>query len=337
MNIQENIDLTHCNTFGLPVKSQYFYKLTDKNDLAKLVEHPIFKNNKILFLGGGSNIIFAPDFLGLTVFMSNKGVKVVEQQEDSVIIEAQAGENWHNFVLSTIRLGLNGLENLSLIPGTVGASPVQNIGAYGVEVKDVIEKVECFDLETQEWLLLTNTECRFDYRDSIFKQHNGRYVITSVYFKLSKTFIPKVSYGLLKQYLGSQETALSAKTVSEAICQIRQEKLPNPERIGNAGSFFKNPIISANQAKDILALYPNAVHYHQPDGMIKFAAGWLIEEAGLKGVSVGGAAVHQKQALVLINQDHASVEDVKSLAKMVQKTILYKYGLSLEAEPLFVE
>lgn len=339
MNFVTDQDLTSLNTFHLSAKAAYFYELLEKDRLPELIESEVFKNNEVLFLGGGSNIIFTQDFSGLVVRVHTQGIRIVEEHDDFALIEAEAGEDWHGFVMHTLSLGLNGLENLSLIPGSVGASPVQNIGAYGVEVKDCIDSVQCFDLETAKEVIFTNSECQFSYRDSFFKQAGkGRYVITSVRFKLSKSFTPKTQYGGIVQALESLNLSgsLSAKDVSSAVCYLRQSKLPDPKELGNAGSFFKNPIIAKTQAEKLKQSYPDMPQYSQDNGQVKCAAGWLIEQANLKGYSIGDAAVHQKQALVLVNKGTASAADVLSLAKYVQQNVAQKFGIDLEPEPLFV-
>ncbi len=338
MHTLKNFDLTDFNTFGLSVKSHYFYQLADKSDLTTLSLLPEFTNNPVLFLGGGSNVIFTQDYPGLVVHLNNKGVQSVGETETNILIEAQAGENWHDFVQLTLKQGYSGLENLSLIPGTVGAAPVQNIGAYGVEAKDYIDSVECFDTQTRRFIRFQNAECAFTYRDSIFKsQSPGRYIIVSVCFRLDKQFKPRLQYGPLQQLAErTNENPLTAHDVANEICRIRQEKLPDPKVLGNTGSFFKNPVISIQAAEKLLQQYPDAVHHVVNDQQIKFAAGWLIDNAGLKGYQSGGAAVHEKQALVLVNKQQANADDVLKLAKLIQKTILEKYNINLEIEPVFI-
>ena len=339
MKFLSNYDLTSLNTFHLSAHAAYFYELSDIKRLPELIKSDVFQDNEVLFIGGGSNIIFTQDFAGLVVRINSKGIRIVEENEDFAIIEAAAGEDWHSFVMHTLALGLNGLENLSLIPGSVGASPVQNIGAYGVEVKDCIDTVQCFDLQDAKEVVFANQECDFAYRDSFFKQAGkGRYVITSVRFKLSKTFTPKTQYGGITQALADLSLigSLNAKNVSKAVCYLRQSKLPDPKELGNAGSFFKNPIIAKNQADELKLRYPDMPQYSQDNGQVKCAAGWLIEHANLKGHQIGGAAVHQKQALVLVNKGDAVAADILSLAAHVQAVVEKQFGIDLEPEPLFV-
>ncbi|MDO4997538.1 MAG: UDP-N-acetylmuramate dehydrogenase [Neisseria sp.] len=336
MNIQYDVDLKPFNTFTLPAKADAFVKLENSRDLPELCRLQCFSRDTVLFLGGGSNVLLQGDYAGLVVLMANKGVSEIKRADGKVWLQAQAGEVWHDFVLHTIDLGLSGLENLSLIPGTVGASPVQNIGAYGVEVKDVIDSVECFDLENQQFITLSNADCQFAYRESLFKQAGkGRYVICAVVFVLSENFTLQAAYGDLAQTLQAicGERKPTAKDVSDAVCSLRSQKLPDPKVLGNVGSFFKNPVISAQQADDLQQVYPNMPRYPQADGSVKVAAGWLIDQCGLKGFAMGGAAVHEKQALVLVNKNQASAGDVKALAQHIQNAVQTRFGIALEAEP----
>lgn len=336
MKLSRHTDLTSYNTFGLKAAAQAFTALGHADELHEIIRLPEFDRDTVLWLGGGSNILLMEDYPGLVVHMENKGVREVSRSDGRVLIEAQAGEIWHNFVLHTLDLGLSGLENLSLIPGTVGASPVQNIGAYGVEVKDVIHSVRCFDLDTETFVELSNAECLFSYRESHFKQGGkGRYVIVAVTFALNEQFTPNLRYGDLAAAVAgiSAGRAPTAKDVSAAVCSIRNNKLPNPNVIGNVGSFFKNPIVGAPQAAALLAEHPHMPHYPQPDGTIKLAAGWLIDQCRLKGFRIGGAAVHERQALVLVNQNQASAEDVYRLAEHIRLTVARQFQVELHAEP----
>lgn len=339
MKIHHNIDLKELNTFGLPAVAKNFIELADARDLPELCKRPEFQRETVLWLGGGSNILLMQDYDGLVVKMANKGIRETARENGFVFIEAQAGEVWHDFVLHTLEMGLGGLENLSLIPGTVGASPVQNIGAYGVEVKDVIQSVYCFDLETAQFVELDNAQCRFGYRESLFKQEGkGRYVIVSVVFKLKTEFIPNIRYGDLAAVLTEScgGRVPTAKDVSAAVCKIRSAKLPDPEVLGNVGSFFKNPVVSAKTAATLAAQFPDMPEYPQADGSVKLAAGWLIDRCGLKGHTVGGAAVHDKQALVLVNKNRASAADVKALAQHVRQTVQNRFGVLLHTEPVWL-
>ena len=336
---QHDYPLAPHTTFGLPARAAHYIELTDSGDLPEICRLPEFDAATVCWLGGGSNILFMQDFPSLVVRMATRGIRELERTPDSVLLEAQAGENWHGFVQSSLHMGLGGLENLSLIPGTVGASPVQNIGAYGVEVKDRIHSVRCFDVQTQEWLELSNAECRFAYRDSIFK-HEGRqrYVITSVVFRLDTQFVPNVKYGDLAQVLAEQCSGRTptAQDVAQAVCVIRRSKLPDPTVLGNVGSFYKNPLVDAAHAQTLLAQYPQMPHYPQPDGRVKLAAGWLIDQCGLKGKTIGGAAVHDKQALVLVNKNHATAADVRALSDEICRIVAQRFAVDLQPEPVWL-
>ena len=336
---QHDYPLAPHTTFGLPARAAHYIELTDSGDLPEICRLPEFDATTVCWLGGGSNVLFMQYFPSLVVRMATRGIRELERTPDSVLLEAQAGENWHGFVQSSLHMGLGGLENLSLIPGTVGASPVQNIGAYGVEVKDRIHSVRCFDVQAQEWRELSNAECRFAYRDSIFK-HEGRqrYVITSVVFRLDTQFVPNVKYGDLAQVLAEQcgGSAPTAQDVAQAVCAIRRSKLPDPAVLGNVGSFYKNPLVDAAHAQTLLAQYPQMPHYPQPDGRVKLAAGWLIDQCGLKGKTIGGAAVHDKQALVLVNKNHATAADVRALSDEICRIVAQRFAVDLQPEPVWL-
>ena len=336
---QHDYPLAPHTTFGLPARAAHYIELTDSGDLPEICRLPEFDAATVCWLGGGSNVLFMQDFPSLVVRMATRGIRELERTPDSVLLEAQAGENWHGFVQSSLHMGLGGLENLSLIPGTVGASPVQNIGAYGVEVKDRIHSVRCFDVQSQEWRELSNAECRFAYRDSIFK-HEGRqrYVITSVVFRLDTQFVPNVKYGDLAQVLAEQcgSRAPTAQDVAQAVCAIRRSKLPDPAVLGNVGSFYKNPLVDAAHAQTLLAQYPQMPHYPQPDGRVKLAAGWLIDQCGLKGKTIGGAAVHDKQALVLVNKNRATAADVRALSDEICRIVAQRFAVDLQPEPVWL-
>lgn len=336
---QHDYPLAPHTTFGLPARAAHYIELTDSGDLPEICRLPEFDAATVCWLGGGSNVLFMQDFPSLVVRMATRGIRELERTPNSVLLEAQAGENWHGFVQSSLHMGLGGLENLSLIPGTVGASPVQNIGAYGVEVKDRIHSVRCFDVQAQEWRELSNAECHFAYRDSIFK-HEGRqrYVITSIVFRLDTQFVPNVKYGDLAQVLAEQcgGRAPTAQDVAQAVCAIRRSKLPDPAVLGNVGSFYKNPLVDAAHAQTLLAQYPQMPHYPQPDGRVKLAAGWLIDQCGLKGKTIGGAAVHDKQALVLVNKNHATAADVRALSDEICRIVAQRFAVDLQPEPVWL-
>lgn len=336
---QHDYPLAPHTTFGLPARAAHYIELTDSGDLPEICRLPEFDAATVCWLGGGSNVLFMQDFPSLVVRMATRGIRELERTPDSVLLEAQAGENWHGFVQSSLHMGLGGLENLSLIPGTVGASPVQNIGAYGVEVKDRIHSVHCFDVQSQEWRELSNAECRFAYRDSIFK-HEGRqrYVITSVVFRLDTQFVPNVKYGDLAQVLAEQcgGRTPTAQDIAQAVCTIRRSKLPDPAVLGNVGSFYKNPLVDAAHAQTLLAQYPQMPHYPQPDGRVKLAAGWLIDQCGLKGKTIGGVAVHDKQALVLVNKNRATAADVRALSDEICRIVAQRFAVDLQPEPVWL-
>ncbi|ABM02085.1 UDP-N-acetylmuramate dehydrogenase [Psychromonas ingrahamii 37] len=336
--IETNTSLKAFNTFSIDVNAQilfHFNNLKQIPELLDLVKTTRADNKPVLILGGGSNILFCEDFTGLVIKVDLSGVDITESA-DSYLLKVAAGENWHKLVADCIDKGINGLENLALIPGVVGAAPVQNIGAYGTEFKDFCESVEYLDLNSGALHCLSAKECLFAYRDSIFKTLKMQdALITRVTLKLTKDWQAQNQYGRLKNAAESAQK-LSAKQIFTSVCQIRSEKLPDPAKLGNAGSFFKNPLVTAPQAEQLLALYPHMPHYPQPDGQVKLAAGWLIEQANLKGAHIGGAAVHQQQALVLINQNNACAADVIQLANLVRTTVKEKFNINLEHEVRFI-
>lgn len=339
INVIEHADLQPLNTFALPVRARWLVTLTNTEQLPDILALPQFERQSVLWLGGGSNILFCADYPALVVRMANRGIRLVTDDGVQVIVEAAAGENWHDFVQYTLEQGWCGLENLSLIPGTVGAAPVQNIGAYGVEVQSCIEAVQCFDLESQQLCWLSRNECSFAYRDSVFKHgQQGRYVIVAVRFVLSRSFTPQLHYGDLAQVATelAQGQPLTASIVAQAVCRIRRQKLPDPRVLGSAGSFFKNPVVAAELAESLLKQYPALPHYPQPDGQVKLAAGWMIDQCGLKGYQLGGAAVHEKQALVLVNKKQASAADVVALAEYVRNCVAQHFQVLLEPEPVWL-
>ena len=322
----------------MDVRAATFCELDDLARLPELLASEPYRRGPVLWLGGGSNLLFTGDYPGLVVKVALTGVTVRHENDDEVVVEAAAGENWHGFVQHTLEQGWAGLENLSLIPGTVGASPIQNIGAYGVEVKDCLTEVVCADLRDNGALrILSNAECRFGYRDSVFKHEmNGRLLVTAVRFRLSKRPELHTGYGDIGKELAAMGKAngASPSDVSEAVIRIRSAKLPNPLELGNAGSFFKNPIIDADTAEALLARHPDLPHYPAGAGKTKLAAGWLIDRAGLKGYREGDAGVHARQALVLVNYGHANGKEIWALAQKVQAAVKERYGVQLEPEPL---
>lgn len=339
IDVIEHADLQPLNTFALPVRARWLVTLNDADQLPNIMALPQFDRQSVLWLGGGSNILFCADYPALVVRVANRGIRLIADDGERVVVEATAGENWHEFVQYTLAQGWSGLENLSLIPGTVGAAPVQNIGAYGVEVQSCIEAVQCFDLEVRQLRWLSCADCCFAYRDSIFKHGEpGRYVIVAVRFELSRCFTPQLHYGDLAQVVAEQAQGqtLTASMVAQAVCRIRQQKLPDPRVLGSAGSFFKNPVVPAALATSLLDCYPALPHYPQSDGRVKLAAGWLIDQCGLKGYQLGGAAVHERQALVLVNRSQASAADVVALAKHIQDCVAQRFQVQLEPEPVWL-
>ncbi|MDO5687556.1 MAG: UDP-N-acetylmuramate dehydrogenase [Neisseria sp.] len=339
MNFQQNVSLKALNTLGLEVQAALFYEWRDPVVLSDLL-NAAAACNKVHWLGGGSNTVFLRDFDGLVIHIATRGIQHRFTGEHTVLVTAAAGEVWHDFVQHTLANGWYGLENLSLIPGTVGAAPIQNIGAYGVEVRERIHRVFGVDTVSRQPFTLDQEACRFGYRDSIFKSEAARhYVITAVEFALDTEFTPRTAYGDLAQHaaqLAHGET-ISARHVADAVIAIRRSKLPDPHQLGNVGSFFHNPILPASLAKVLLQQYPDAPHYPQIDGRIKLAAGWLIEQAGLKGARAGGMAVHEQQALVLVNRGDATAQDVLDLTAHIQKTVRNRFGIMLQPEPLFID
>lgn len=327
-------DLTTLNTLHLKSQAQKFLRADRDDVLINLFEDGFFQN-KIHFLGGGSNIVVPPVIAEPVLKIENKGIRILDDTSIDVLVKVKAGEVWHSFVEWAIGNNYGGIENLSLIPGTVGAAPIQNIGAYGVEVKDVIEEVICFDSKTGKFVIMTNEDCQFSYRDSVFKTSNASHLIVwEVNFRLTKNSIPKVSYGDIEKELQKNSWPTDVRHVSMAVINIRSSKLPDPAKIGNAGSFFKNPIVSENQKNELLKKYPQLVNYAYAEGNYKLAAGWLIEQAGWKGKSLGPVCMYEKQALVLVNNGQASSVDVWKLAEQVQQDVLKMFNVLLEPEPI---
>ena len=334
LQIRERVSLKPFNTFGIDVSARWFVDVSDDDQvraaLAWAREHQV----PVLPIGGGSNLLLTGDLDVLVMRMASLGVRVLADDGHTVVVEAQAGEPWHPFVQQTLGMGLAGLENLSLIPGTVGAAPMQNIGAYGVEIKDVFHGLTAMDRETGELRDFNLAECAFGYRDSLFKREPGRWLILRVRFNLARTAHLHLDYGPVRQRLAEQGVEVPAPAdVSAAICSIRREKLPDPAELGNAGSFFKNPVVAAAVAERIKAEHADLVGYPQADGQVKLAAGWLIERAGWKGFRDGDAGVHRLQSLVLVNYGSATGAQLHALAMRIQADIAQRFGVALEMEP----
>jgi UDP-N-acetylmuramate dehydrogenase len=342
VEIETRVNLREHNSFGLPAVAQRLVRIRSAADVVRVVDHPQLGPAPKFILGGGSNVVLTRDLEAVVLKMEIRGRRVVDTGPDRVVVEAGAGENWHDFVAWTLEQGCPGLENLALIPGTVGAAPVQNIGAYGVELKDRFHSLDAVDLVTGRSVTLDGPACRFGYRDSVFKQTGfgalaGKSVITQVRFSLPRPWQPVLGYLELERKRA--ESGLSdpdARTVFDWVCAIRRAKLPDPARLGNAGSFFKNPVVSAEQCRDIIDRDPEVVHYPLPDGRCKLAAGWLIDACGWKGKTVGRAGVYEKQALVLVNRGGASGAEVVTLARAIQESVYGRFGIRLEAEPVIV-
>ena len=338
MQIETGVSLKPHNTFGLPAVARTLVRVTSDADVRQVVDHPELGRAPKFVLGGGSNIILTRDMPQLVLKVEVRGMRLVEERTGAWIIEAGAGENWHDFVAWTLAHGWPGLENLALIPGTVGAAPVQNIGAYGVELQDRFESLDAVDLVTGRSVTLRESICAFGYRDSVFKHSlANRSVITRVRFRLPRPWRPVIGYLDLERKIADTGIAApSAQQIFDWICAIRRAKLPDPALVGNAGSFFKNPVVTPEQCRDIIGRDPEIVHYPLPDGSIKLAAGWLIDACGWKGKSMGQAGVYEKQALVLVNRGHAIGSEVMLLAGAIQESVYGRFGIRLEPEPLVV-
>lgn len=332
MKLQENVSLKPYNTFGVEAKTRFFVEVTTGVELLEALGW--VGDRPLLILGGGSNLLFPQDWEGVVLKINIRGREIVQENTDSVHIKFSAGENWHESVLYTVNQGWGGLENLSLIPGQVGTAPVQNIGAYGAEVKDTIVSLEAVNINKRTTKVFKNEECKFGYRDSIFKhQQKGQWIITSVTFELNKNPVLKLNYGAIGETLRAQNVENpGVKDVSEAVIKIRQSKLPDPNKIGNGGSFFKNPIVSAEKLEALKKNYPDIPNYHLLTTDYKIPAAWLIETAGWKGKRVGNAGVHEKQALVLVNHGGATGSEIWQLGQQVQADVETKFGIKLEPE-----
>lgn len=329
MNIQENISLKPYNTFGIDVNAERFITVNSIQELKNILS----SEKDIFLLSGGSNMLLINDIKNLVLHIELKGIIVNDTEKDTVLVTGESGENWHEFVLWCISQNYGGLENLSLIPGNVGTSPIQNIGAYGVEIKDTFHQLEALEIETGITKTFTKEECNFGYRNSVFKNDlKGKYIITNVTFKLSKrNHNFNISYGAIKECLKNVKHP-SLKEISNAIISIRESKLPDPKKIRNSGSFFKNPVIDLESFKILQKKYPNIPHYIISETEIKVPAGWLIEQCGFKGKRFGDAGVHANQALVLVNYNNASGKEILNLAQRIQQKVKDLFKISLEIE-----
>ena len=334
LNVQVNASLKPFNSFGVDVTASLFAQAHTDADVREALLYAADRKLPLLVIGGGSNLLLTGNVTALVLRMASRGIRLLEDDGERVVVEAEAGEVWHSFVLWTLEQGLSGLENLSLIPGTVGAAPMQNIGAYGVEIKDVFAGLTALDRQTGELRDFTLAECNFGYRDSLFKQQAGRWLILRVRFALSRAASLHLEYGPVRQRLSEQGIDQpTASDVSRAISSIRSEKLPDPAVLGNAGSFFKNPVVSATLAAELKLTHPGMIGYPQADGRVKLAAGWLIEAAGWKGFREADAGVHRLQSLVLVNYGSATGLQLLALAQRIQADIEQRFAVQLEMEP----
>lgn len=333
MEILEHFSLKNHNTFGIEARAKSFVAVHSVDDLQQILQENTFK--KKFILGGGSNMLLTQDIDALVIHVDLKGKKIIKEDDNYVWVESQAGENWHEFVLWTIVQDFGGLENMSLIPGNVGTTPVQNIGAYGTEIKDTFVSCEAMEITTQKMRTFKHSECNFGYRESIFKQEaKEQYIITSVVFKLTKkNHHINTSYGDIIAELAKQNvTEPTLKDVSNAVIAIRKSKLPDPKELGNSGSFFKNPIVLKADFESIHAKFPEMKFYEVSDTEVKVPAGWLIEQAGFKGKRFGDAGIHKNQALVLVNYGNATGQEILAVSRDIQRTVFEKFGIHIEAE-----
>jgi UDP-N-acetylmuramate dehydrogenase len=337
-SLQTGVSLRSFNTMGIDAHAHALLPVHTVDELRAVRADPALNALPRLVLGGGSNLLFTGDFNGLVLHMRGIGIDIVGETGDAILVRAAAGESWHGLVSWTLAHGLGGMENLSLIPGSVGASPIQNIGAYGSELKDCFHELTAFDFETGELLRLDRAACKFGYRDSVFKHGlRDRAVILEVTFALPKRWQPNLRYAELAQEVAARGLhAPGAADIGAAVVAIRQRKLPDPARLGNVGSFFKNPVVAAAQRDVLLAEHPQLVSYPQGDGNYKLAAGWLIDQCGWKGRAMGAAGVYEKQALVLVNRGGASGAEMVALAEAIQRDVESRFGVRLEPEPVFV-
>ena len=336
--VERGTNLKPFNTFGLPSLAQTLVRITSDADVRRVVDDPVLGRAPKFILGGGSNLVLTQDVQACVLKMEVRGHRLLETRDDAWIVEVGAGESWHATVQWCLDQGLPGLENMALIPGTVGAAPVQNIGAYGLELKDRFESLDAVDLVTGRTVKLHGGHCAFGYRDSIFKHGlAGKSVITRVRLRLPRPWQPVLGYLELERKVAEKGiTAPDPRQIFDWICAIRRAKLPDPAVIGNAGSFFKNPVVTPEQCRDIINRDPEIVHYPMPDGSYKLAAGWMIDACGWKGKSIGRAGVYEKQALVLVNRGGASGAEVVTLARAIQESVYGRFGIRLEPEPVVV-
>jgi UDP-N-acetylmuramate dehydrogenase len=335
IRIEDNVSLRPYNTFGIEAKARYLCKISSEAQLIELMDTHIYKNEPHLILGGGSNVLFTKDYTGLVIKVDLKGIRIENETDETVLLKAMSGEAWHDIVVHCVQHQWGGIENLSLIPGTVGAAPIQNIGAYGVEIKEVIQKVEGIDLITRAYKSFNNDECRFGYRESIFKhQLKGNFFISSVTLSLTKkNHRFNTSYGAITDTLKAMNiTQPTLTSISHAVMQIRKSKLPDPAVIGNAGSFFKNPTITLMEYENLKKQFPQIPGYHSVNQEVKVPAGWLIEQCNWKGKRINNVGVHTQQALVLVNYGNGNGEEIFQLANQIQSSVMEQFNIKLLPE-----
>lgn len=336
MKIFQNFSLLAYNTFGIDAKADYFIEYDSIDDLQTVLKSEIVTSNRILPIGGGSNLLFMKDFNGVLLHSVIKSIEKVSEDDDFVCLEVGSGVVWDDFVAYCVEKGLGGVENLSLIPGDVGASAVQNIGAYGVEVQDVIAEVNAVEIETSVFRKFSTEDCTYDYRESIFKNElKGKYIITSVVFRLEKHPVFKLNYQHLEEEV-LKNGNVNLQTIRQTIIAVRESKLPDPKVLGNAGSFFMNPVVSKLHFIDLQSNYPTIPHYYISETEEKVPAAWLIDQCGWKGKRIGNAAVHDKQALVLVNNGGATGAEIVYLAEQIQKSVKDKFGIELKPEVNYI-
>ena len=334
MDIIKNKSLKSYNTFGIDCNSSFFTRINTLKDLEELYQQPLFKNQKKLILGGGSNILFTSNFEGLVIKNEIKGIEIIKETKDVVEVQIGAGVNWHEFVIYAVNNKWGGVENMSLIPGNCGTAPMQNIGAYGVEIKDTFISLNAYEIETGETVSFDRKKCDFGYRESVFKNNlKDQYIILDITLRLQKKPKLNTKYGDINNTLIKNNISKpTIKDVSNAVIEIRTSKLPNPKEIGNAGSFFKNPIIQQDQFKELKTKFPEIVSYPVNENQVKLAAGWLIEKAGWKGKDFGSFGVHKKQSLVLVNYNNASGKEIFDLSQDILEDVYQKFQVKLERE-----
>ncbi len=333
MEIKENISLQSLHSFGCNEKANYFAKIDSNEAIEQYIQWTKEKNRPYLILGAGSNILFTKTFQGLVLKMEIMGIRKIKETASEVFLEVGAGENWHHFVSYCVQKGWGGVENLSLIPGTVGAAPIQNIGAYGVEAKDSIASVTAYDTESAQFITLQNSDCAFAYRTSLFKKDTNRYIICSVQFVLQKQPLFRTEYGAIKEVLHQKNNKQpSLEAISSAVIQIRSEKLPDPKKLGNAGSFFKNPTITKDLFEVLVAKYPKIIAYPITDDTYKIAAGWLMEACGWKGMQKGNVGCYEKQSLVIVHYNNGPGMEIFNFSEEIIQSVLAKFEIVLERE-----